>query len=66
MYDRICVGAATFCTHLNPTLAATALAVKPVPEIDLEALWTSAHGYTVNDEDDDDPVVVQTAPMSRR
>jgi polyphosphate kinase len=27
-------------------------------EIDLEALSTSAHGYTVNDDDDDDPVLL--------
>ena len=27
-------------------------------EIDLEALSTSAHGYTVNDEDDDDPILL--------
>ena len=27
-------------------------------EIDLEALSTSTHGYTVNDEDDDDPVLL--------
>ena len=27
-------------------------------EIDLEALSTSAHGYTVDDDDDDDPVLL--------
>ncbi|SEH48222.1 polyphosphate kinase 2, PA0141 family [Mycolicibacterium rutilum] len=28
------------------------------PEIDLDALSTDAHGYTVNDEDEDDPVLL--------
>ena len=32
--------------------------VESMTEIDLEALSTSAHGYTVNDEDDDDPVLL--------
>jgi polyphosphate kinase 2 len=27
-------------------------------EIDLESLSTSEHGYTVDDEDDDDPVLL--------
>ena len=27
-------------------------------EIDLEAPWTDTHGYTVDDEDDDDPVLL--------
>jgi polyphosphate kinase 2 (PPK2 family) len=30
-------------------------------EIDLSALSTSEHGYTVNDEDDDDPVLLDRA-----
>lgn len=32
--------------------------VETMTEIDLEALSTSTHGYTVNDEDDDDPVLL--------
>jgi polyphosphate kinase len=29
-----------------------------MPEIDLEALSTPEHGYTVDDNDDDDPVLL--------
>jgi hypothetical protein len=29
-----------------------------MPEIDLEALSTPEHGYTVDDRDDDDPVLL--------
>ncbi len=29
-----------------------------MPEIDLEDLSTDHHGYTVDDEDDDDPVLL--------
>jgi polyphosphate kinase 2 (PPK2 family) len=36
---------------------AVSLDALTMTEIDLEALSMSAHGYTVNDEDDDDPVL---------
>jgi hypothetical protein len=29
-----------------------------MPEIDLDALSTPEHGYTVDDRDDDDPVLL--------
>ena len=29
-----------------------------MPDIDLEALSTAEHGYTVDDEDDDDPILL--------
>ena len=29
-----------------------------MPEIDLETLSTPEHGYTVDDEDDDDPILL--------
>ncbi len=42
----------------NPTGTGIYLSVGSMTEIDLEALSTSTQGYTVNDEDDDDPILL--------
>ena len=50
-----------------PQELASDLSVGSMTEIDLEALSTSTQGYTVNDEDDDDPILLdRTATTSKR